>query len=140
MKKIGLDVGNKRIGVAISDELSMFAHPLYTIARKGIERDLEEIKNLVEEHQVDEVVIGLPKNMDGSVGFQGDKTLAFAERLQLQLKDVKITFWDERLSTKTAKDIMLNNGIKQEDKKKIVDTIAAVVILDNYLSSVRKGL
>ncbi len=140
MKKIGLDVGNKRIGVAISDELSMFAHPLYTIARKGIERDLEAIKNLVEEHQVDEVVIGLPKNMDGSVGFQGEKTLAFAERLQLQLKDVKIIFWDERLSTKTAKDIMLKNGIKQEDKKKIVDTIAAVVILDNYLSSVRKGL
>lgn len=139
MKIIALDVGNKRIGVAISDALGMFAHPLYTIQRKGIQRDIQAIADLLKEHEVGELVIGLPKNMDGSVGFQGEKTMAFAEQLQNHIKDVRIIFWDERLSTKTAKDIMLKNGIKQEDKKKIVDTVAAMVILDNYLSSVRKG-
>ncbi len=137
MKIIALDVGNKRIGVAISDELGMFAHPLYTVKRKGIVKDYEEILLLLEKHSVDKVVIGLPKNMDGSVGFQADKTIAFAEGLK-ERTNVEVVFWDERLSTKTARDIMLSNNIKQTDRKEIIDTIAATVILDNYLGSMRK--
>lgn len=138
MKILALDVGNKRIGTAISDELGMFAHPLYTVQRKGLQNDLKAIIDLIDTHQVQKVVIGLPKNMDGSIGFQGEKTVYFAEALKEQ-KEIEIVFWDERLSTKTAKDIMLSNNIKQINKKEIVDTIAAVVILDNYLSSIRKG-
>lgn len=135
-KILALDVGSKRIGVAISDELGLFAHPLYTIHRKGIQRDISEIKSVISQNQIGDIVIGLPKNMDGTVGFQGEKTYAFAEILNQHI-DNNIIFWDERLSTKSAKDIMLQLNIKQEDKKNIIDTIAAVVILDNYLNSIR---
>lgn len=137
MKYIGLDVGNKRIGVAVTDELGMFAHPLFTIKRKGIERDIESIAEVVKEQNTKVIVVGLPKNMDGSIGEQGQKTIKFAEVIKKEL-DLDIIFWDERLSTKSAKDIMLLNNIKQIDKKEIVDTIAAVVILDNYINSIRK--
>ncbi|MDO5062581.1 MAG: Holliday junction resolvase RuvX [Peptostreptococcaceae bacterium] len=138
MKILALDVGNKRIGTAVSDELGMFAHPLYTVHRKGLQNDIKAILGIVQEHKIDEIVVGLPKNMDGTIGQQGEKTIYFADAIRKE-KEIKITFWDERLSTKTAKDIMLSNNIKQINKKEIVDTIAAVVILDNYLSSVRKG-
>lgn len=135
---IALDVGNKRIGVAISDELGMFAHPLFTIHRKGLTRDIEEIVNIVTNNNIGDIVVGLPKNMDGTLGFQGEKTMGFVEALQKSLSN-KIIYWDERLTTKTARNIMLENNIKQENKKNIIDTIAAVVILDNYLNSIRKG-
>ncbi|MDO4710533.1 MAG: Holliday junction resolvase RuvX [Peptostreptococcaceae bacterium] len=138
MKILALDVGNKRIGTAVSDELGMFAHPLYTVKRKGLQNDIDTIIKIIDEHRIGELVIGLPKNMDGTIGSQGEKTIYFAEAIKSK-KDIKITYWDERLSTKTAKDIMLLNDIRQIDKKEIVDTIAAVVILDNYLSSIRKG-
>lgn len=133
-KILALDVGSKRIGAAISDELGMFAHPLYTIHRKGIQRDIQAIIEIIANNNIGDIVIGLPKNMDGSIGFQGEKTYAFVEILKEHI-DNPIIYWDERLSTKTAKDIMLTLNIKQQEKKNIVDTIAAVVILDNYLSS-----
>lgn len=138
MKIMALDVGNKRIGISISDELGMFAHPLYTLKRKGIDRDIEEINNLLQEHSIKKLVIGLPKNMDGTIGEQSQKTMYFADKLK-KIVDIEIVFWDERLSTKTAKDIMLLNNIKQINKNEIVDTIAAVVILDNYISSIKRG-
>ena len=137
MKYIGLDVGNKRIGVAVSDDLGMFAHPLCTIKRKGIKRDIDEIEKICNEQGINKFVIGLPKNMDGIVGEQGEKTIKFAEIIKSAL-NIEIIFWDERLSTKTAKDIMRSNNIKQIEKNEVVDMIAAVVILDNYISSIRK--
>lgn len=137
MKYIGLDVGNKRIGVAYTDELGMFAHPLYTIKRKGIERDIEEIKKIVKEQNTKTFVVGLPYNMDGTLGEQAQKTLKFAEIIKDAL-GLEIIFWDERLTTSEAREIMYLNNIKQADRKEIVDTIAAVVILDNYISSIRK--
>lgn len=135
-KQLALDVGSKRIGLAISDELGMFAHPLYTIHRKGIQRDIEALVEIITSNNIGDIIVGLPKNMDGSIGFQVEKTHAFIDKLKGHI-DNNIIFWDERLSTKTAKDIMLTLNIKQEEKKNIVDTIAAVVILDDYLSSKR---
>lgn len=137
MKYIGLDVGNKRIGVAVTDELGMFAHPLYTIKRKGIQRDIEEIKKIIKEQCTNTFVIGLPKNMDGSIGEQAQKTMKFANIIKNEL-NVDIIFWDERLSTETAKDIMKLNNIKQINKKEIIDTIAAMVILNDFINSLRK--
>lgn len=138
MKILALDVGNKRIGTAYSDELGMFAHPLKTVHRKGIKRDIEAIAEIVRDQNISLVLVGLPKNMDDSVGFQGEKTVKFGEILKVEL-GVEVVYWDERLSTQAAKEIMLKNGIKQENRKNIIDTVAAVVILENYLDSIRKG-
>lgn len=138
MKMLALDVGNKRIGTAVSDELGMFAHPLYTIHRKGIKRDIEEIIRILEEHRIEKLVVGLPRNMDGTLGFQGEKTMKFVNSLQREI-GMDVEYIDERLSTQEAKEIMLANNIRQENKKNIIDTIAAVVILDDYLKRVREG-
>lgn len=133
-KILALDVGNKRIGVAISDELGLFAHPLYTIHRKGIERDIQEIINIISNNNITDILVGLPKNMDGTSGIQVKKTYAFVDKLKEHI-DNNVIFWDERLSTSTAREIMLTLNIKQKNRKNIIDTIAAVVILDDYLSS-----
>ena len=133
MKIMALDVGNKRIGVALSDELQILAQPLYTIHRKGIERDIEEIVKIINDNNVEEVIVGLPKNMDGTTGFQGEKTIKFAEVLR-QSTDRPLIMWDERMTTISARRIMRENDVKQKDKKNLVDTIAAVVILETYLS------
>ena len=130
---MALDVGNKRIGVALSDELQILAQPLYTIHRKGIERDIEEIVKIINDNNVEEVIVGLPKNMDGTTGFQGEKTIKFAEVLR-QSTDRPLIMWDERMTTISARRIMIENDVKQKDKKNLVDTIAAVVILETYLS------
>lgn len=130
---MALDVGNKRIGVALSDELQILAQPLYTIHRKGIERDIEEIVKIINDNDVEEVIVGLPKNMDGTTGFQGEKTIKFAEILK-QSTDRPVIMWDERMTTISARRIMIENDVKQKDKKNLVDTIAAVVILETYLS------
>ena len=133
MKIMALDVGNKRIGVALSDELQILAQPLYTIHRKGIERDIEEIVKIINDNNVEEVIVGLPKNMDGTTGFQGEKTIKFAEVLR-QSTDRPLIMWDERMTTISARRIMIENDVKQKDKKNLVDTLAAVVILETYLS------
>lgn len=131
---MALDVGNKRIGVALSDELQILAQPLYTIHRKGLDKDLEEIANIINENKVCEIVVGLPKNMDGSIGFQGEKTQKFTEFLKEKVV-VPVVMWDERLTTLSARKIMIENNVKQKDKKNLVDTVAAVVILETYLNS-----
>ena len=130
---MALDVGNKRIGVALSDELQILAQPLYTIHRKGIERDIEEIVKIINDNNVEEVIVGLPKNMDGTTGFQGEKTIKFAEVLR-QSTDRPLIMWDERMTTISARRIMIENDVKKKLKKNLVDTIAAVVILETYLS------
>ena len=130
---MALDVGNKRIGVALSDELQILAQPLYTIHRKGIERDIEEIVKIINDNNVEEVIVGLPKNMDGTTGFQGEKTIKFAEVLR-QSTDRPLIMWDERMTTISARRIMIENDVKKKKKKNLVDTIAAVVILETYLS------
>ncbi|MGL5439457.1 MAG: Holliday junction resolvase RuvX [Filifactoraceae bacterium] len=144
MRILGLDVGNKRIGMAISDELGLMAQPLFTLKRKGIDKDVDEIKTIILENKVDKIVIGEPKNMDGTNGFQWDKVKYFSDKLSVYLMDseieVDISFVDERLTTVSANRIMFENSVKEKKRKELVDTIAAVVILDTFLSMTKKEL
>lgn len=134
MRIMALDIGDKRIGMAISDLMGWTAQPLYTVHRRGVEQDIEEILKNVREYSPSTIVAGLPKNMDGSEGFQSEKTLTFMNLLKEKLSpEIRIEYQDERLSTKSARQVMLQAGTKRKDKKNMVDTIAAVFILETYL-------
>lgn len=134
MRIMALDIGDKRIGMAISDLMGWTAQPLHTLHRKATEEDIEEILKVVREYSPKVIVAGLPKNMDGTEGFQSEKTIRFMELLQKKLPDgIMIDYQDERLSTKSARQAMLQAGTKKKQKKGMVDTIAAVFILETYL-------
>lgn len=134
MRIMALDIGEKRIGMAISDLMGWTAQPLHTLHRKALEEDIEEILKVVKEYSPVVIVAGLPKNMDGTEGFQSEKTIRFMESLQQKLPEgIMIDYQDERLSTKSAKQAMLRAGTKKKQKKGMVDTIAAVFILETYL-------
>lgn len=134
MRIMALDIGDKRIGMAISDLMGWTAQPLYTVHRRGVEQDIEEILKNVREYSPSTIVAGLPKNMDGSEGFQSEKTIEFMNLLKEKLSpEIRIEYQDERLSTKSARQAMLQAGTKRKDKKNMVDTIAAVFILETYL-------
>ena len=131
---LALDVGDRRIGMAMSDLLGWTAQPLYTIHRTKDEEDLGKIAEVIKQYDIGTIVCGLPKNMDGTVGFQGEKTMQFVEQLQQLIPpEIKVVFQDERLSTKLAKQVMHTSGVKKKNKKNMIDTIAAVFILETYL-------
>ena len=129
---IGLDVGDKRIGVAVS--AGIIASPLKTVHRKNTKDDLERIAALVKTEEAGSVVIGLPKNMDGSEGEQAQKTRSFADKLA-RLCAVPVCFQDERLSTFTATEMLAQQGIKTGHNRDLVDMQAAAIILQAYLDN-----
>jgi putative Holliday junction resolvase len=131
---MGLDVGDKTIGVALSDELGLTAQPLQTLKRKGHAEDLRTIRRIVDERGVSAVIVGLPKNMDGTIGRQARKVISFAERIEAML-DVPVVHWDERLSTVAAERILIQADVSRAKRKKHVDKLAAAVILQGYLDS-----
>jgi putative Holliday junction resolvase len=131
---MGLDLGSKTIGVALSDPLTITAQVLTSIHRTALAKDLEAILGLVEDHQVEELVIGLPINMDGSRGGAVDKVEAFIERLSARLT-IKIIPWDERLSTVAAERILLEGDLSRAKRRKVIDRLAAAIILQGYLDS-----
>lgn len=132
MRILGLDIGQKTIGVAISDPLGFTAQGITTIRRKKKEEDINEIINLCKEYAVDTIVVGLPKNMNGSIGFAGEKIMEFTELLKDSV-ECKIELWDERLTTVAAHRAMLEADLSRGKRKKIVDKIAATYILQGYL-------
>lgn len=132
MRILGLDVGQKTIGVAISDPLGFTAQGITTIRRSNKQKDMDEVKSICKEYSVETIVIGLPKNMNGSIGFAGEKIIEFSEMLKDQV-DIKIEFWDERLTTVAAHRAMLEADMSRSKRKKIVDKIAATYILQGYL-------
>ena len=134
---LGLDIGDVRIGVAISDELGFGAHPLCTITRKNRKKDLDALRNLIDTHGVERIVIGLPLRLNGEVGIQAQKVQKFANRLK-RVADVPICFWDERLTTVEATQILRNINKRGKKRKKVIDQVAAVLILDEYLSQFRE--
>ena len=137
MKYIGLDIGDKNIGIAISS--GIIAQGLCTYKRVNDQSDIEYIKKIVVENFVFKVVVGLPKNMNGSIGFQGEKVIKFCENLKKILEDdVEIEFMDERLTTVLANNFMLEAEIKKKKRKNIVDKIAAQIILQDYLNMPKK--
>ena len=134
MRIMGLDLGSKTIGVALSDELTITAQVLTSIHRTTLAKDLEAILRLVEDHQVEELVIGLPINMDGSRGGAVDKVETFIEHLSARLT-IKIIPWDERLSTVAAERILLEGDLSRAKRRKVIDRLSAAIILQGYLDS-----
>ena len=133
MKRIlGLDVGEKRIGVAVSDLLGYIAQGISVVKRK----DIEELKKIVSDYNIERIIVGLPKNMDGSIGEQAKKALAFIEDLKKEI-DLPILTWDERLTTKEAEGVLLKADLSRAKRKKVIDKLAAALILQGYLDSQR---
>ena len=136
MRALGIDYGDARVGIAITDSLGITAQGLETINRNGSDkvvlRRLDEILN--EYKDVDTFVIGMPLNMDGSKGFRGEITESFIHKLKCKYNKMKIEIIDERLTTVAAHKTMNLLNVKRENKKEIVDTLAAVYILETYLN------
>ncbi|MGG7077327.1 Holliday junction resolvase RuvX [Clostridium sardiniense] len=135
MRILGLDVGQKTVGVAISDPLGFTAQGITTIRRTKKSEDVEAVKRICNEYSVETIVIGLPKNMDGSIGFAGEKIQEFSELLKEAI-DLEIVFWDERLTTVAAHRAMLEADLSRGKRKKIVDKVAATFILQGYLDRI----
>lgn len=132
MSIIGLDVGERRIGVSVSDPEKKVATGLKTLERKGIKEDINNIENIIKDYQIEEVVLGYPKNMDGSIGDIAKKVLNFGEELRSSI-DLKITFWDERVTTLEAEKVLIKGDVRRKKRKKVIDTLSAILILQNYL-------
>ncbi|RJE48351.1 MULTISPECIES: Holliday junction resolvase RuvX [unclassified Dehalobacter] len=134
MRIMGLDLGEKTIGVAMSDPLGITAQGVEVIRRTGKEKDREELARLIREYEVDEIVLGYPKNMNGTLGERAKLTEVFAEELREEyLLPVKL--WDERLSTIGAQRALLEADLSRAKRKKVIDKMAAVFILQGYLNS-----
>lgn len=143
MRIMGLDVGERRIGVAISDELGIIAQGKEVIIRKNDAFVFKELEKLVNTYQVKEIVVGLPRRMNGEMGQQANKTLEFANALKLAL-NIAVKTWDERLTTKIAKTILKESSLKKfpspkrKKQKEKVDKLSAILILQNYLDFCNK--
>lgn len=132
---MGLDYGSKTIGVAVSDELGLTAQPLETIERSGenkLRRSLARIREIVKEKNIKKIIVGLPVNMNGKSGERAAYTLEFVEKLKTRV-DIPIIMQDERLTTVEADEILYESGIKREDRKRYIDSIAAGIILREYM-------
>lgn len=136
MRILGLDVGSKTIGVAISDPLGYTAQGITTIRRTKKEVDIEEVKKLCVEYSVETIVVGLPKNMNGSIGESGERMLELCEVLR-EATGIEVDTWDERLTTVAAHKSMIEGDLSRGKRKKIVDKIAATFILQGYLDRIR---
>lgn len=135
MRAMSLDVGTKTIGVAASDLMMMIAGGVETIRRTSPQKDFERLTQLVKEYEVDTLVVGYPKNMNGSVGKRAQMCEVFAEELRQHFPDVKVVLWDERLSTVAAEKVLVDADMRRKKRRQVIDMMAAVVILQNYLDS-----
>jgi putative Holliday junction resolvase len=137
LRILGLDYGEKRIGVAICDELGFTAQGLPTIIRKTKKHDWEILGNLIRNYKVEKIVIGYPVRLDGSEGIQCEKVNRFTALLAATFF-LPVVKWPETLSTKEAEEILINSGVRWEKRKKMVDKLAACIILQGYLDSIAK--
>jgi len=131
-----LDVGSKTIGVAISDELGITAQGLKTIRRKTMTDDLRELDTIISQFQIEKIVVGLPKNMDGSLGKQAEFVLGWIEDFKNKIH-LPVETWDERLSTVEASKTLLKADLSRKKRKGVIDKLAAVLILQGYLQQIR---
>ena len=134
MRVMGLDVGDKRIGIAVSDALLLTAQARPTLRRRNPESDIEILRRLAEENEVHEIVVGQPLHMDGRESPQSQKVARFAEQLH-QVLGLPIVFWDERLTSFEAEQHLEQMGLNWRKRREHVDKIAAMIILQNYLDS-----
>ena len=138
MRLMGLDVGDKRIGVALSDEGALIASPRETLERKGNRKDIAHLLELAAREDVSEILIGMPLSLDGSAGPQAEKVSRFVEALKAET-EIKVTTWDERLSTVAAERVLIEGDMSRAKRKKTIDRVAAAVILQGYLDSRQQG-
>jgi len=138
MRVMGLDVGTRTIGIAISDELGLTAQGLKTLRRKSMEDDLKEIAAIINQFEISKIVVGLPKNMNGTLGSQAETVLKWMEILKDRLQ-VPVVTWDERLSTVGASRVLLEADLSRRKRKKVIDKLAAVLILQGYLDQSRRA-
>lgn len=134
MRIMALDYGSKRIGVALSDPTGTIASPLEFIPAKPEDRFMDRLRQLIAEHQVRRIVLGMPRNMDGSYGPAAEAVRAFADRLRAAI-DLPLVFWDERLTTAMANRFLIEGNMSRRRRKGKVDQTAAAILLQSYLDS-----
>lgn len=135
---LGLDVGDKYIGVAVSDLLQLTAQGLKTIKRVGKKKDFLELEEIIDEYDIKKVVVGLPKNMNGTIGPQSEKVLKFGEKIKNKF-NIDVIYIDERMTTMSAERILIEGNVRRENRKQYIDKIAASFILQSYLNSSKRG-
>jgi len=138
MRILGLDLGDKTIGVAVSDPSGLIAQGIGVVARQGGEPDLRKIKEIADQYAVRLIVIGLPRNMNGTLGPQGKKVLAFQRKLQ-KATGLPVQTWDERLTTAAAEKTLISADLTRARRKKVIDQVAAALILQNFLDAKGSG-
>ena len=137
---LGLDYGTKTVGVALSDALHITAQPLETITRKDankLRKTYARIEELVKEYNVEKIVLGLPKNMNNSLGFASERSMNFKKMIE-EKYNIEVILQDERLSSVEANNIMIKNDTSRKKRKKSVDSLAANIILQSYLDKIKK--
>jgi putative Holliday junction resolvase len=134
VRVLGLDVGDKTIGVAVSDPLGYTAQGVKVIRRAGLRKDMSEIKQLAREYGAGLIVVGLPRNMNGTIGEQGEKILVFAGELG-KVTGLPVRTWDERLTTVAADKVLIRADLSRARRKKVIDKVAAMFILQNFLDA-----
>jgi putative Holliday junction resolvase len=137
LRILSLDVGDRRIGMAISDVLGWTAQGIDTLERKNDHEDIEKIKRIFELYKPERIVIGLPRNMNGTLGPQGEKVIKFGDFLKKKI-NTEIVYWDERLSTVSAHKALIEGDVSRKKRKKHVDRLAAVFILQSYLDYINR--
>ena len=135
MRVLGLDLGSRTLGVSVSDALGMIAQPVTTIRFEEDDYDsaFEQVQTYIKEYQIKTVVLGMPKHMNGDVGIRGDISIMFKKRLETL--GVAVVLWDERLTTVAAQRILIAADVSRKKRKKVIDQMAAVQILQGYLDS-----
>lgn len=134
MRIMGLDVGERTIGVAVSDALGWTAQGVETIRRQSLSHDMARIVALIEQYEVTEIVVGLPKNMNGTIGPSGEACQAFAAALA-EHTSLPVHLWDERLTTMAAEKMLISADVSRGKRKQVIDKLAAVMILQGYLDA-----
>lgn len=134
MRILGLDPGDRTIGVAVSDSFGWTAQALETIKRKGIDSDIGRITELIREWKIQRIVVGFPRNMNSTIGIQGKKAMSLAKKIE-EATGLEVVLWDERLSTVAAEKLLIEGEVRRERRKKVIDKVAASIILQGYLDS-----
>ncbi len=138
MKKLGLDLGDRSLGIALSDDLNWLARPVETLKfdDKDFEKAINYTLSLIIEHKIDTIVLGLPKNMDGTEGIQAKTCRDFKSSIE-EKSPIKIILWDERLTSRMASNMMKDQKLNRKKRKQSIDAMAAVIILQGYLDSLK---
>lgn len=136
MRIIGIDYGDARVGVAVSDPLGITAQGLETVPNKVYAKMFQRVCEIIKEYGAEKIVIGLPKNMNGTLGERGEISKKFADELKEVFEGIQIILWDERLSTVQAAGVLNVTNTRGRDRKNVIDTVAASIILQSYLDSI----